>query len=492
MNLFARFKAAPYASADEGRPAVRGQTLERIATLVSGIGSELADVAGVIEDLSLQVGTHSKVLVEIESAARTTAEHSAAMVRDAEAALARVRQIEGAISESRVKILRSIEGVQGFSRLVGELTGEIDSLGGVMRLVGEVVSDIDTISNQVNLLALNARIEAARAGEAGRGFAVVAGEVKGLADQSARAAQRIGETLGDLDGRMDELVARSRQGHEGTLEVQQEAGLVCELIQAVDGVVAGIADQVSVIAQRSAEVDRHCQDIHRAVVGMSTEIGTARAGLERASQRLSGLSGVTEELVGLAPELGVETVDTPFIRMAMQSASSLSALLEDALTSGEISMGELFERRYQPLAGSDPPEFDAPFRALFERLLPPIQQNALFSSDLLEACVAVNVDGYLPRHIDKYHHPQRAGDRAWNQANCRSRRLYDDRVGLRAARSTEPFLLQYYRRDMGNGTYMVLKSLSSPVTVNGRHWGALRLGYRLEPGALPITTRIEK
>ena len=48
----------------------------------------------------------------------------------------------------------------------------------------------------------------------------------------------------------------------------------------------------------------------------------------------------------------------------------------------------------------------------------------------------------------------------------------------KVARSTQPFLLQTYRRDMGGGQFVLMKDLSAPIWVNGRHWGAFRIGYR--------------
>jgi methyl-accepting chemotaxis protein len=52
-------------------------------------------------------------------------------------------------------------------------------------------------------------------------------------------------------------------------------------------------------------------------------------------------------------------------------------------------------------------------------------------------------------------------------------------VGLAAARSREPFLLQTYRRDIGNNQFAIMKNLSAPISVKGRHWGAVRIIYRI-------------
>ncbi len=73
-----------------------------------------------------------------------------------------------------------------------EVVGRLDQ---ATQQIASMSVAIERIADQTNLLALNATIEAARVGEAGRGFAVVAGEVKRLADQTAKATDQIHGSL---------------------------------------------------------------------------------------------------------------------------------------------------------------------------------------------------------------------------------------------------------------------------------------------------------
>ena len=109
--------------------------------------------------------------------------------------------------------------------------------------------------------------------------------------------------------------------------------------------------------------------------------------------------------------------------------------------------------------------------------MPPIQEKALEFDRRVVFCVALDVNGYLPTHNLKFSQPQ-GKDPVWNAANSRNRRLFDDRVGLKAGQNTAPFLLQVYRRDMGGGQFVMMKDVSAPVLVGGRHVGGGRSGYR--------------
>ena len=84
-------------------------------------------------------------------------------------------------------------------------------------------------------------------------------------------------------------------------------------------------------------------------------------------------------------------------------------------------------------------------------MLPPIQEPLLANEARMVFCAAVDRNGYLPVHNRKYSLPQRPGEKAWNTANSRNRRIFDDRAGLASARNVRPYLIQVYPRDMGNG-----------------------------------------
>lgn len=87
----------------------------------------------------------------------------------------------------------------------------------------EVLHFIRGVSKQTNLLGLNASIEAARAGGFGAGFNVVAQEVRKLSNESAKATDRIEESLEEIKTTMKSL-------EEGLKQIQSSSQEQTELI----------------------------------------------------------------------------------------------------------------------------------------------------------------------------------------------------------------------------------------------------------------------
>ena len=169
------------------------------------------------------------------------------------------------------------------------------------------------------------------------------------------------------------------------------------------------------------------------------------------------------------------------IAAAQHAAGEIAARFEQALAAGRISMAQLFDEAYVPIPGTNPQQHMTRFVALTDELLPAVQEPVLELSPLVAFCAAVDRNGYLPTHNRKFSLPQGA-DPVKNAAFSRNRRIFNDRTGLRAGRSTAPFLLETYRRDMGGGQYVRMKDISAPIAVRGRHWGALRIGYKFADG----------
>jgi methyl-accepting chemotaxis protein len=181
----------------------------------------------------------------------------------------------------------------------------------------------------------------------------------------------------------------------------------------------------------------------------------------------------------LTASAGVETADSLWIAKARTVAGMISDVFERAVVEGRIGMETLFNRHYRPIPGTEPVQMMAAFTELTDRLLPPIQEPVASSDERIAFCAAIDENGYLPTHNQKFSQLQRPGDAVWNTAKCRNRRIFNDRVGLAAGRSTAPFLVQTYRRDMGGGSFVMMKEISAPITVRGRHWGGLRLAVKV-------------
>jgi methyl-accepting chemotaxis protein len=142
-------------------------------------------------------------------------------------------------------------------------------------------------------------------------------------------------------------------------------------------------------------------------------------------------------------------------------------------------MADLFSDAYTPIEGTNPPQYMTPFVTFTDMALPAVLESAFDLGDNVLFSAAVNRDGFLPTHNRKFSRPQ-GPDPVVNAAQSRNRRFFDDRVGLGAGRSTAPYLVQAYRRDMGGGAFVTMKDISAPIIIQGRHWGGLRIGYRAE------------
>ncbi len=169
------------------------------------------------------------------------------------------------------------------------------------------------------------------------------------------------------------------------------------------------------------------------------------------------------------------------VECARTGAARIAAAMQGLISNRIMSIDDLFDTDYAPIEGTNPQQVSTRALRHLETVIPDIQEEILSDGKPhgMAFCASVDRNGYLPVHNLVFSNPQRPDDPVWNTANCRNRRIFDDRAGLSAARNTRPFLIQSYARDMGGGNVVWMKEVDAPILIDGRHWGGFRTAYKL-------------
>jgi methyl-accepting chemotaxis protein len=458
-------------------PSNSERLVDQLANRIGGLGVELADVAGNLQEVAGRVSTQSDRFGHLQKTAETmvSANHgiasaSRAVQSAATAAVSEITQSRAAVETAVQHIAELIEAVRRIELRLGDV-------GTALTQVAKVSGSIEAIAKQTNLLALNATIEAARAGAAGRGFAIVASEVKSLAEATRQATHSIGDTVRDLDGQVGSLIGasgdasvRAKNAGEGAQQIQSI------IVRVQDGFTA-VGREIDGVARAATSNLAHCDMVIDELGNLAKGVDLSSIDLKHADERVAKLLDISEGLIELIANSGAETSDAPLIGVVIDTAKQISAAFEAAVERGDIGLDQLMDEKYREIPGTDPKQYLTDYVAFTDRILPPIQDPVQKIDPRIVFCVAWAKGGYLPTHNPNYRLPQ-GPDPVWNKANCRNRRLFSDRAVKKVAANTRPFLLQTYRRDMGGGNFVLMKDLSSPIYVRGRHWGAFRMGFR--------------
>jgi methyl-accepting chemotaxis protein len=458
-------------------PSDSERLVDQLANRIGGLGVELADVAGNLQEVAGRVSNQSDRFGHLQKTAETmvSANHNIASASQAvqTAATSAVNEI----TQSRAAVETAVQHIAELIEAVGRIEQRLGAVGTALAQVARVSGSIEAIAKQTNLLALNATIEAARAGAAGRGFAVVASEVKSLAEATRQATHSIGDTVRDLDGQVSGLIGesgdatlRAKNAGEGAQQIQ---GII---VRVQDGFTA-VGREIDGVAKAATSNLAHCDMVIEELDHLAKGVDLSSTDLKSADDRVAKLLDLSEGLIDLIATSGVETSDAPLIRVVIDTAKQISAAFESAIARGDIRLEQLMDENYREIPGTDPKQYLTDYVEFTDRILPAIQDPIQKIDPRIVFCVAWAKGGYLPTHNPNYRLPQ-GKDPVWNNANCRNRRLFNDRAVKKVAANTKPFLLQTYRRDMGGGNFVLMKDVSSPIHVRGRHWGAFRMGFR--------------
>ena len=458
----------------------RDAVITSIANRIGKLSVSIAEVLGDVTDTSIQLKDQSDGLHGIASAVTEMEGQSKSVLSSANNAVQITHEAEERVLQTSNRLRNIVGDVTSLIDDFTQVFQQLSELEVTLKQVSQISREVDSISRKTNLLSLNAAIEAARAGTHGRGFMVVAQEVKNLSDMTGVATGEIEETIGRLSAELSQLLSAAKSAVTTAAEIREQTSDIGSEIDALPRTLAQVSEAQKTILSSTDEITAALGNVQQNTASLSGGVEGSSERLETTLTIMSEIIENAEALTGMTSKLGVETIDTPYIHAVQSLAHEIGEIFTTAIKLGRISREDLFSRVYTPVPNTNPEQVITPFTEFTDYVLPSLQEPMLRFSEKIIFCAAVNIDGYLPTHNDKFSMPQRPNDPDWNKSHCRNRRIFNDRVGLAAGQSKRPFLLQAYRRDMGNGQTVMMKDLSAPIVVNGDHWGGIRLAYSVD------------
>lgn len=421
------------------------KSAEALANSQLSLSDELREDGNSVSQESASVSNHAKQIARVSTSNLDMAEKSLAE-----------------ISLLRERMEKVSAQMIAFSEQVEQLYQRAQSIGNI----GQLITDI---SQQTNLLALNAAIEAARAGEAGRGFAVVADEVRNLAERVSSATGEIAGHTGEMISLVDKTRIHNQSIMEDTTQAASSLGATADNFQRFVHDFRELNGSVDHIAEAIVQVSATNQVMQQKIENISSMSGDVKKAMHTATGFATELRDRTESLQGeLAHFRTGRTVFDDLADATKVLRDETQKILEHVYKNRKLN---IFDQNFQQIPDSNPERYKTSYDAEIEKPLTEVFDKTLSRLDGCVYALAVDNKGFAPAHNSKFSHPP-TGDYDKDILHTRHKRIFSDPVGIKLARNREPFLFQSYIRDTGE----IINDLSMPIFIDGRHWGAVRVG----------------
>ena len=260
-----------------------------IARSSDDIASKVERQEAVANEQASSVGQTTSTVDLLGATSRRSAVQAEESAKSASTALSLAESGAKTVEQTRVGMESLKERVREIAEQIINLSEQTEQIAGVSELVGD-------LANQTNMLALNAAVEAARAGEYGRGFGVVAGEIRKLADQSRKSADKINNLVTDVQAAMNSAVMVTDEGKK-TAESSIELALdTAESFIGVKDAVTSVFANTSEISNAAKQQAVGIQEILAAVNALNLGAMDTAADMEEVKTSTIQLKKSTEEL----------------------------------------------------------------------------------------------------------------------------------------------------------------------------------------------------
>ncbi|MER7007393.1 methyl-accepting chemotaxis protein [Dactylosporangium sp. NPDC000555] len=267
--------------------AARNELGEMAASLnaaTTQMRAAVGTLAGSSTGLAGRAAQLERTSQDLERSAQRTSERVASIGQDLGSVSSSVQSVAGGADEMGQSI-RQISASASEAATVARDGVEVAAatedimkrLGVSSAEIGNVVKVITAIAEQTNLLALNATIEAARAGESGKGFAVVAGEVKDLAQETAKATEEIGRRVQAIQADTGSAVESIASVSEVIRRINEYQTTIAAAVEEQSATASGMAGDLNVAAGGTERIGGGMGEVVQAADGTRDGAATARA-----------------------------------------------------------------------------------------------------------------------------------------------------------------------------------------------------------------------
>ncbi len=292
-----------------------------------------------------------------------------------------------------------------------------------------------------------------------------------VAAEHARTAIRLRQTVVRA---LDDIAALFRQVAAGDADLSRDVAAVGdgparEITESYNRFIGRLRETLAEIRKMSVHIAREAAIVRKRVTDtaasanrqgeLTDTVFTASAEATRATEKVQALTARFR--------LGTDVFDDALAKVRA-FRDTLQRRMEEMHKRGV----NVFDQNYVKMpVNTEPPKFSVSYYEEFEREFPRYYDEVMNSIKGCMYAVPVDLNGYLAAHNGKYANPL-TGDPKKDLFGNRTRRFFNNPAELRAARNTEPFLIQTYLRDTGE----ILCDLAMPIYVAGRHWGNVRVG----------------